>query len=124
MLIRRMNVENPLWERHASTASCYSAPVQVASVDDVNAQAAARSEEIWNGYIGALKQRFPLTSEQEAEIRSGVISAEAHAFAREEKDRLLKDRSFGRKVLDGDPEANKKWGLITSMLSLRPVRRA
>jgi hypothetical protein len=102
--------------------AAYPAPVHVTSVDDVNAQAAARNEQMWSGYIGALKQRFSLTSEQEAEIRGGVIRADFHQWAREEKDRLIKDPSFRRKLLDGSRAENQQWGMITSMLSLRPMQ--
>ncbi len=53
-----------------------------------------------------LKQQFSLTAEQEAEIRGGVISATAHDWAGEEKERLIKDKGFYRRLLDGDRAAN------------------
>lgn len=108
------------WTKLHQTA--YPAPQQIASTEDVNSQAAARNAERWNSYIGSLKTRFPLSAEQEAEIRGGVIPAEAHAWAREEKDRLIKDPGFRTKLLSGDRAANRDWGLVTSMLSLRPVK--
>ena len=46
-----------------------------------------------------------------------------HRAAIEEKDRLIKDRAFYRRLLDGDREANRQWGLLTSLLALRPVKR-
>ena len=104
-------------------AAGYPPPQQIASVEDVNSQAAARNEEQWNSYFAALQGRFPLTEENRAELRAGVIRADLHAWARDEKDRLIKDRGFRTKVLDGDRDANRQWGIITSMLSLRPVKQ-
>jgi hypothetical protein len=52
-----------------------------------------------------------------------VVDEKSHQWAREEKDRLIKDRSFYRRLLDGDREANRQWGLLTSLLALRPVKR-
>lgn len=95
----------------------------IASQADVDNQAKSRNAEHWNSYIGALKQRFDITPEQEAEIRGGVIRADLHAWAREEKDRLIKDRGFRTKLLDGSRAENHQWGMITSMLSLRPVKQ-
>ena len=66
---------------------------------------------------------FSMTDAQIAEIKSGVVNETAYAWAREEKDRLIKDRSFRTKLLDGDRQANRDWTLVTSILSLRPVRK-
>lgn len=99
-----------------------SAPA-VLSQADVDGQAASRNAELWNAHIADLKTRFALTEQQEVEIRSGVVDEKSHQWAREEKDRLVKDRAFYRRLLDGDREANKAWGLVTSLLALRPVKR-
>jgi hypothetical protein len=100
----------------------YPTPQAVASVEDVNSQAAARNAEQWNNYFVWLKQQFALTPENEAELRGGVIRADLHEWAKEEKDRLVKDKGFYRKLLDGDREAKDKWERIKLMLSLRPVK--
>jgi hypothetical protein len=81
--------------------------VQVASVEDVKSQEAQRNAEQWNGYIAAVKQQFPLTAEQEAEIRGGVVDERVRQWAEEEKQRMLKDRGFRTKYFDGDRAAAK-----------------
>ena len=63
-----------------------------------------------------------LTEVQELEIRAGVVDERVHRAAVEEKDRLIKDRAFYRRLLS-DREANRQWGLLTSLLALRPVKR-
>jgi hypothetical protein len=110
-----------LWDRLHKAG--HPSPTGVTSQADVNVQANARNAEMWDGYIAALKQRSALTAEQEAEIRSGVVHESAYAWAREEKDRLIKDRGWYRRLLDGDRQANRDWTLVTSILSLRPVKR-
>jgi hypothetical protein len=67
-----------------------SAPA-VLSQADVDSQAVSRNAELWNAHIADLKTRFPLTEQQEAEIRSGVVDEKSHQWAHEEKDRLIKD---------------------------------
>jgi len=104
-------------------AKGYPAATAVTSQADVDNQAAGRNAQAWDGYIQALKQRTDLSEAQIAEIRSGVVNETAYAWAREEKDRLIKDRSFRTKLLDGDRQANRDWTLVTSILSLRPVRK-
>jgi hypothetical protein len=101
----------------------YPAAVQVASVEDVQSQEAQRNAEQWNGYIAAVKAQFPLTAEQETEIRSGVVDARVRDWAENEKQRMLKDRGFRTKYFDGDRAAAKDWGLVVQILSLKPVRR-
>ncbi len=108
------------WRRLHATA--YPSPAQPSSPEDVKTQDAARAEEQWSGYFAALQQRFPLTAEQQAEIRRGVITPELHRYARDELDRALKDRAFRVKVLDGDRQANLQFGLLKAMLGLRPVK--
>jgi hypothetical protein len=75
------------------------------SQSDVNAQAAARNEEMWSGYIAALKQRADLSEQQGAEIRGGVVPEAAHAWTVEEKSRLIGDKGWYRRLLDGDRQA-------------------
>lgn len=81
--------------------------MQVASVEDVKSQEAQRNAEQWNGYFAAVKQQFPLTAEQEAEIRGGVVDERVRQWAEEEKQRMLKDRGFRTKYFDGDRAAAK-----------------
>ena len=99
-----------------------SAPA-ITSQADVDSQAANRNAELWNAHLADLRSRFPLTEAQELEIRAGVVDERVHRAAVEEKDRLIKDRAFYRRLLDGDREANRQWGLLTSLLALRPVKR-
>jgi hypothetical protein len=100
----------------------WPSPTAPTSVEDAAKQEDARAAEMWNAHIGALKQRFPITPPQEAELRGGVINADLRQWAVEEKDRLVKDRGFYLKLLNGDRTAAQQWGLLTSMLSLRPVK--
>jgi hypothetical protein len=105
-------------------AKGYPSSSSIASQADVDSQATARNEQQWNSYIGALKQHFPLSPEQETEIRGGVVNEGVHAWAQDEKARLIKDKGFYRRLLDGDRAAKREWGLVTAILSLRPVPRA
>jgi hypothetical protein len=102
----------------------YPSPPAIQSQADIDQQATGRNAEMWNSYIADLKTRFPLTEQQEAEIRSGIVDEKSHKWAQEEKARLIKDRAFYRRYLDGDRAAIKDWGLLTSLLALRPVKRA
>ena len=70
----------------------YPSPPAITSQADVDNQAAGRNAEKWDLYIADLKSRFPLSAEQETEIRGGIIDERAYQWAREEKDRLIKDR--------------------------------
>ncbi len=116
---------------HRSLASRFSPPTcssalrgaAITSQADVDTQAANRNAELWNAHVADLRSRFPLTEAQELEIRAGVVDERVHRAAVEEKDRLIKDRAFYRRLLDGDREANRQWGLLTSLLALRPVKR-
>jgi hypothetical protein len=110
------------WNRLHEIA--YPAPQAVSSISDVNDQIAARQAEIWNNYIGNLRQQFKLTPEQEQEIRGGEVNADVYAHAQEEVERLKKDSGFYRRLVhDRDREAMREWGLLTTILSLRPVPR-
>jgi hypothetical protein len=59
---------------------------KVASIEGVNAQAAARHAEQWSGYIAAVKQQFPLSPEQETEIRGGVVDSRVREMGRDESE--------------------------------------
>src|SRR5271154_2303165 len=96
--------------------AAYPSPQQIASVEDVNSQAAARAAEQFNKYFGWLKQQFSLTPENEAEIRGGVIRADLHEWARNEKDRMIADRGWRKQFFDGDRKAREVWTRITLML--------
>jgi hypothetical protein len=100
----------------------YPVPEGIASQDDVNAQAAARNAEQWNSHIGWVRERMSLTAEQEAEIRGGVVPEAARRWAEEQKNLLVKDKGFYRRLLDGDRAAKKDWTIVTEMLALRPVK--
>ena len=94
----------------------------IASQADVDDQASNRNNEMMNAHIANLKTKFSITDAEEAEIRGGTVDERAYRWAQEEKQLLIKDKAFYRRLLDGDRAANRDWGLITSILSLRPVR--
>lgn len=100
----------------------YPAAPAPTSPQEVNSQHAGRNEQAWNDHISALRQRFPLTDAQVQEIRGGMINAEAYQFALDEKNRMVRDKGFYRKLLDGDREAARQWGAVTLALGLRPVK--
>ena len=92
---------------------------------DVGVQEAARSEEQWNSFFAAVRQQFAISDDQMAEVRAGVISPELYRWAREEKDRLIKDASFRKELLvDQKVSAKQRWGLLTLMLGLKPKATA
>jgi hypothetical protein len=99
----------------------FPAPAPV-DAEAYGAQVAARSAQQWNEYMGWLKQRIALTPEQETEIRGGVVREETHRWAREERDRLVKDRAFYRRLMDGDRQATKDWEIVKLLIGLRPVK--
>lgn len=101
--------------------SGFPAPAEIRSQADVESQASARNAEFWNNHIAALRAQFPLTPNQEAEIRSGIVDAAAHRWATEEKQRLISDRAWRTRYFDGDRQARLDWGLVLQILSLRPV---
>ena len=78
--------------------------------------------ELWNAHLADLRSRFPLTEAQESRSAPAWSMAGSPRRSRG-KDRLIKDRAFYRRLLDGDREANRQWGLLTSLLALRPVKR-
>jgi hypothetical protein len=105
-------------------AAGYPSPAAIESQADVDGQGRARNAEQWDSYIGNLKTRFPLTAEQEAEIRGGVVDVGVRQWTIEQKDRLVKDLAFYKRLMDGERAANDEWGRVTAILSLRPVKRA
>jgi hypothetical protein len=99
----------------------WPSPTAPSSVDDAAKQADARTAEQWNSHIAVLKQSFPLQPNQEAEIREGIISTDIQQAAREQKDRLVRDKAFYRRLLDGDISARAEWTKLGIILSMRPV---
>jgi hypothetical protein len=90
--------------------------------EQMTTQDAARLEQSWSEYFAWIGQRQPLTPEQQAEMRNGKVNADLHAWAAQEKDRLVKDKAFYRKFLDGDRSANRDWQIVTNILSLKPEK--
>ncbi len=101
----------------------WPSPAAITSQADVESQATARNSEEWNKYFGWLRQQFRLTPENEAELRAGVIRADLHQWAKEEKDRLVRDQAWRRRMFDGGRKEVEEWSRITLMLSLRPVKQ-
>jgi hypothetical protein len=100
----------------------YPAAQQITSAEDVNSQVAARVAQEWDTHFTWLRQRFDLTPEHQAEVKAGVIRADIHQWAKDEKDRLIRDKNWYRRLLDGDRKASDEWERIKLMLSLRPVK--
>lgn len=119
LVVEKDEASNSRWS--ALHKQAFPAPAPL-TPEQMPAHEAARIEQDWNNYFSFIGQRFPLNAEQQAEIRNGVVNADLHKWAQEEKGRLIKDRGFYRKLLDGDRQANKDWGIVTSVLSLRPVK--
>lgn len=99
----------------------YPAPQQIASAEDVSAQEAARSAEQWNKFFGWMRQSFNLTPDMEVELQRGVIRADLHQLAKEEKDRMVADAAWRKRFFDGDRKAREEWSRITLALSLKPI---
>jgi hypothetical protein len=107
------------WSSLHKTA--YPAPEHISSIEDINNQAAARGAERWNSYIASLKAKFDLSPTQEAEIRAGVVNEDVFARAKDQREQMIRDRTFRTKLLDGDRAASKEWNLVLQILSMRPV---
>jgi hypothetical protein len=99
----------------------FPAPEPV-TAEAIGVQAAARAEQEWSTFFSAVRKEFAITDEQMREVRAGVIREDLHRKAVEEKDRLVRDRVFYRRLMDGDREAREKWARITLMIGLRPVK--
>jgi hypothetical protein len=83
---RERGVSGPASEEWAGLHKIgYPAPIATASQADIDSQAAARHAEFMNLHIADLKTRCPLTDQQEAEIRSGVVDEVSHRWAQEER---------------------------------------
>jgi hypothetical protein len=101
----------------------FPSATEIASQSDVDGQAAARDAEAWNGYVSTIKQDIPhLTEQQEAEIRAGITNQVSRDWALREKDRMIKDPSFRRKLLDGGRAEREDWARVNAILSMRVVR--
>ncbi|MFZ1969189.1 MAG: hypothetical protein WCB33_00900 [Bradyrhizobium sp.] len=100
----------------------YPAPTGAASQSDVDAQASARVEKEWGTFFAGLRTMRPITPEQEIEMRTGVIREDLHRLALEQRDLMVKDKAFYRRLLDGDMAAKEKWGRIIAAVGLRPVK--
>lgn len=100
----------------------YPSPPSASSVDDVNSRAAARNEAQWNSFFQGLRAQWPVTPDQEKEIRGGVVREEVRNWALEQRDLMVKDKAFYRRLLDGDVAAKEKWGRVVAILGLRPVK--
>jgi hypothetical protein len=99
-------------------------PTGIASESDANAEASARNEKEWSTFIAALGTQWQITPEQIAELRSGVIREDLHKLALQQRDLMVRDKIFYRKLLDGDMAAKEKWQRVIAAISLRPVKAA
>jgi hypothetical protein len=107
-------------------AKGWPAPIAPVSQDDVNAQASARNEQQLNTYFAWFRSQWAIPPDQvaavEAEIRGGVIREDLHKLALEQRDLLVKDKAFYRRLLDGDMAAKEKWARTIAAIGLRRVR--
>jgi hypothetical protein len=55
-------------------------------------------------------------------MRGGVIREDLHKLALEQRDLLVKDKAFYRRLLDGDMAAKEKWSRTIAAIALRPVK--
>jgi hypothetical protein len=100
----------------------WPSPTAVSSQDDVNAQVSARTEEQWNTFFSGLRTQWSVTPEQMAEMRAGVVREEYRNWALEQRDLLVKDKIWYRKLLDGDIAAKERWARVIALIGLRPVK--
>jgi hypothetical protein len=94
----------------------------VSSQADVNAQADARVEGQWHTVFQGLNAQWSVSPEQEAEMRAGVVREDIRNFALQQRDLMIKDKAFYRRLLDGDMAAKEKWGRVVAVIGLRPVK--
>jgi hypothetical protein len=95
----------------------FPSPTSISSQADIDSQAAARAEQHWNSYLSTIKQDIPhLTEQQEEEIRAGVTNQVSRDWALREKDRMIKDPSFRRKLLDGGRAEREDWARVNAIL--------
>jgi hypothetical protein len=108
------------WDRLHKVA--YPSAPQVTSISDVTQQADARTARIWNERIAAIKQKIPnLTTQQEAEIRGGVIARDLHAWVKGEIAMQNQDRAWYLRWKSGDRAAIVQREYLIAMLALRPI---
>jgi hypothetical protein len=105
-------------------AKGYPASTQVGSQADVDSQASARVEKEWSSFFSGLGQQWAVTPEQIAEIRGGVVREEIRNYAIQQIELMQKDKTFYRRLLDGDMAAKEKWGRMVAIKGLRPVKGA
>jgi hypothetical protein len=97
-------------------------PTGIASQNDANAEALARNEKEWSTFISALGTQWQITPEQEAELRAGVVREDIRNLALQQRDLMVKDKAFYRRLLDGDMAAKEKWQRVIAVIGLRPVK--
>jgi hypothetical protein len=98
----------------------WPAPQAVTSPSDADAQEVARNEEMRNGFFAAMAPRIALTEQNKQELREGLVNKDLHAWAQDEKSRLIRDANFRRRLLDGDRAAAKDWSIVTLLLGMKP----
>jgi hypothetical protein len=70
----------------------------------------------------ALGTQWQITPEQEAELRAGVVREDIRNLALQQRDLMVKDKAFYRRLLDGDMAAKEKWQRVIAVIGLRPVK--
>jgi hypothetical protein len=103
-------------------ARAFPAPTQITKDQDVLNQEAARREQGWSEYLAMVKQDISLSPEQEATVRAGEIDEALYQRALQDKARLVKDRAWYRRLMDGDVQARQQWAWVKLVLSLKPVK--
>jgi hypothetical protein len=77
---------------------------------DVRAQMTDRDKEIHEARLDAFARHTRMTPEIRHEFSRRLATQEQHDFAVAERERLLKDKAFGRRVhVDHDAEAIDRW---------------
>jgi hypothetical protein len=99
----------------------FPAPATITLTQDVNNQAAARREQGWSDYLAMVRQDISLTPEQEASVRAGEVDEQLYKRAQEDKERLIRDRAWYQRLVNGDREARHQWAWVRLVLSPKPV---
>jgi hypothetical protein len=87
--------------------------------DAVAAQEELRSSQMMEGKIASLLKVADLSPAMQEEIRrQQPIAADEQKFARQEIDRLKRDKGFVRKLLDGDRQASSDWTRLHQIITL------
>lgn len=100
----------------------WPAPTAVTSQDDINAQGSARNEKEWSSFIAALGTQWQITPDQISELRLGVIREDLRNLALQQRDLMVRDKTFYRKLLDVNIEAKEKWQRVITAIGLRPIK--